>query len=150
MNLVKLNVKKVLLIITILLNYSYSNIYCQSNSGKASLMESLQGTWAFTDPEAELWMKVVIEGRTLTGYAAYPGSGKFIAESAHKLREVRLVYRSNVNRNLKSETFVQIRESTLTSDRIYLNYEGNQPYLVFGTKNSPKLVRVAADFDPWM
>ncbi len=113
-------------------------------------MESLQGTWAYTEPGAELWMKVVIKGRTLTGYAAYPESGKFIAESAHKIREVRLVYKSNINRNLKSETFAQIRESTLSSDRIYLNYEGTQPYLVFGTKNSPRLVRVAADFDPWM
>jgi len=113
-------------------------------------MDSLQGTWVFTDPEAELWMKVVIKGRTLTGYAAYPESGKFIAESAHKIREVRLVYKSNINRNLKSETFAQIRKSTLTSDRIYLNYEGDQPYLVFGEKDSPKLVRVKEDFDPWM
>lgn len=130
--------------------FSYINIYCQSNSGKASFMESLQGTWAFTDPEAELWMKVVIKGRTLTGYAAYPESGKFIAESVHKLREIRLVYRSNVNKNLKSESFAQIRKSTLTRDRLYLYYEEDQPYLVFGDKDSPKLVRVPGDFDPWM
>lgn len=142
--------KKVLLVIIVLLIYSYSNIYCQGNSGKASFLDSLQGTWAFTNPEAKLWMKVVIKGRTLTGYAAYPESGKFIAESAHKIREVRLVYKSNINRNLKSETFVQIRESSLTSNRIYLNYEGDQPYLVFGEKNSPRLVRVKEDFDPWM
>lgn len=113
-------------------------------------MESLQGTWAFTGPEAELWMKVVIKGRTLKGYAAYPESGKFIAESVHKIREVRIVYKSNINRNLKSETFAQIRESTLTSDRIYLFYDGDQPYLVFGDKDSTRLVRVPGDFDPWM
>ncbi len=101
-------------------------------------MESLQGTWAFTEPGAELWMKVVIEGRKLKGYAAYPESGKFTAESVHKLREVRLVYKSNVNRNLKSETFAQIRQATLTSDRNYLNYQGDQPFLVFGEKDLTK------------
>jgi len=143
-------VKKALLIIVIFLFYSYSRTYCQDSSGKASLIQSLQGTWVFIEPEAALWMKVVIKGRTLTGYAAYPESGKFIAESAHKIREVRLVYKSNINRNLKSETFAQIRESTLTSDRIYLNYEGDKPYLVFGDKDSPRLVRVPGDFDPWM
>lgn len=142
--------KKVVLVIAVILICSYSIAYCQSNSGKTSFMESLQGTWVFTEPEAELWMKVVIKGRTLTGFAAYPESGKFIAESAHKIREVRLVYKSNINRNLKSETFAQIKESTLTSDRIYLNYEGDQPYLVFGDKDSPKLVRVPGDYDPWM
>lgn len=142
--------RKVLPIIVVFLIYSYSDIYCQSQSQKASFMESLQGTWAFTGPEAELWMKVVIKGRTLKGYAAYPESGKFIAESVHKIREVRIVYKSNINRNLKSETFAQIRESTLTSDRIYLFYEEDQPYLVFGDKDSTRLGRVPGDFDPWM
>ncbi|MDX9947081.1 MAG: hypothetical protein RBS38_06915 [Bacteroidales bacterium] len=142
--------KKFLLVIIVFLICYYSNAFCQSKSGKTSFIDSLQGTWVFTGPEAELWMKVVIKGRTLTGYAAYPESGKFIAESAHKIREVRIVYKSNINRNLKSETFAQIRESTLTSDRIYLNYEGDQTYLVFGDKDSPRLVRVPEDFDPWM
>lgn len=113
-------------------------------------MESLQGTWAFTEPGAGLWLKVVIEGRTLKGYAGYPESGKFTAESVHKLREVRLVYKSNINRSIRTESFAQIRKPTLTSDRLYIHYEGDQPYLVFGEKNSPKLVRVKADFNPWM
>lgn len=142
--------KKVLLVVIAILIYPYSNTYCQGKPRKESFMESLQGTWAFTGPEAELWIKVVIKGRTLKGYAAYPESGKFIAQSVHKIREVRIVYKSNINRNLKSETFAQIRESTLTSDRIYLFNEGDQPYLVFGDKDSTRLVRVPGDFDPWM
>lgn len=142
--------KRVLFLFAVFLFFPGSYIYSQRHSDDVSFMESLQGTWAYTEPGAELWMKVVIEGHTLKGYAAYPESGKFIAESVHKLREVRLVYKSNINRNLKTESFVQIRKPTLTSDRIYLNYEGDKPYLLFGEKNSPRLVKVKADFDPWM
>lgn len=141
--------KGLLLFVSIIIFY-YSNTYCQRSSGKASFIDSMQGTWAYTEPGAGLWIKVEIKGRNLKGYAAYPESGKFITESVHKLREVRLVYKSNINRNIKTESFAQIRKPTLTSDRLYIYYEGDKPYLVFGEKNSPKLVRVSADFDPWM
>ena len=61
-----------------------------------------------------------------------------------------MVYKSNIRRDNKSETFAQIRKPTLTNDRIYLRYEGEQTYIVFSGKDSQKLKKVASDFDPWI
>ncbi len=143
-------VMRLLFLIFVLIIHSQTIIYGKKAEGRISFIKLLQGTWAYTEPEAKLWLKVVIKGHTLTGYAAYPGSGKFIAESEYKIREVKLVYRSNTNRDKKSETFAQIRKSSLTNDRIYLNHEGEQPYIVLNGKDSPRLKKVESDFDPWI
>jgi hypothetical protein len=144
------SVKRVLLLLFIVIILSPINLYGQIPEGRSSFIKSLQGTWAYTEPGAGLWLKVVIKGHRLTGYAAYPGSGKFVAESEYRIREVTLVYKSNIRRDNKSETFAQIRKPTLTNDRIYLRYEGEQPYIVFSGKDSQKLKKVASDFDPWI
>jgi hypothetical protein len=114
-----------------------------------SFIKSIQDTWAFTESGADLWLKVVIKGKTLKAYAAYPNSVKFIAKSTQKIQEVRIIYRKNNDRGLKSESFAQIRNSTLSNDRIYSGFTDGKQYITFGKKDSPKLIRVTSDFNPW-
>lgn len=141
--------KKFLVVILAILIHSNTVIKSQDNEDDSSFIKSIQGTWAYCENGAELWLKVVIKGHNLKGYAAYPNSGKFTAESKHKIRVVKLIYRSNTNRNLKSEYFAQIRNSTLADDRIYLGTKDGKNYIVFGNKDSQKLMKVQTDFNPW-
>lgn len=115
----------------------------------SSFLKSLQGTWTYTENDAALWMKVIIKGNTLNGYAAYPNSGKFTAKETKKIRVVKLVYKSNINSNLKSESFAQIGESTLSTDRIYSGTIDGKKYIVFGNRDSAKFMKVPSDYDPW-
>lgn len=141
--------KELLISILVILIHSHSIIKSQDYENDSSFLRSIQGTWAYTENGAELWLKVVIKGHTLKGYAAYPSSGEFIAESTHKIRVVKLIYKSNVDRNKKSESFAQIRKSTLSDDRIYLITNDGNKYIVFGKKDALKLMEVPSDFDPW-
>lgn len=114
-------IMKKLLIIALVALVHFQSFVLKSQEIKddSSFLKSIQGTWAFTENDAALWMKVVIKGNTLKGYAAYPNSGKFTVGTTKKIRLIKLVYKSNFNNNLKSESFAQIGESTLSADRIY-------------------------------
>lgn len=141
--------KRLLIFLTVIIIHSHSGIKSQDAEDNFSFIKSIQGTWAYTEDGAELWLKVVIKGHTLKGYAAYPKSGKFIAESSNKIREVQLKYRSKVDKRLKSESYAQIRKSTLSNDRIYLGIDEGKPYIVFGDEDAPKLIKVPSNFNPW-
>jgi hypothetical protein len=135
--------------IVIIVNSQLFIVNSQEVGGNKSFIKSIQGTWAFTESGADLWLKVVIKGKTLKAYAAYPNSGKFITKSTQKIQEVRIIYRKNNDRGLKSESFAQIRNSTLSNDRIYSGIADGKQYIIFGKKDSPKLIRVSSDFNPW-
>jgi hypothetical protein len=142
---------KKLLIFTIVALIYFQSFILESQEiiNGSSFLKSMQGTWAFAEKDAALWMKVVIKGNRLKGYAAYPNSGKFTAEATKKIRVIKLVYKSNFNSNLKSESYVQIGESTLLADRIYTGIIDGKKYIIFGNRDSAKFMKVPSDFNPW-
>lgn len=141
--------KLLLLAIVFLIQFQSVTLKSQEISDNSSFLKSIQGTWAYTEKGAELWMKAVIKRNTLKAYAANPNSGKFTAEATKKIRVVKLVYRSNYNSELKSESFAQIGESALSADRIYSGIIDGERYIVFGNRDSVKFMKVPSDFNPW-
>jgi hypothetical protein len=115
----------------------------------SSFLKSIQGTWAYTESGADLWLKVVIKGKTLKAFAAYPDAGKFTAESERKIRVVKLVYKSKLNPGLKSESFAQIGDSFIADNRLYSGTVNGEKYISFGDRDAPKLMKVPSDFNPW-
>jgi hypothetical protein len=142
---------KKLLIFTIVALIHFQSFILESqeiNYG-SSFLKSMQGTWAFAEKDATLWMKVVIKGNRLKGYAAYPNSGKFTAEATKKIRVIKLVYKSNFNSNLKSESYAKIGESTLLANHINTGIIDGKKYIIFGNRDSAKFMKVPSDFNPW-
>jgi hypothetical protein len=124
--------------------------YTPSDNGDTSVLKSIQGTWIYAEPGAEIWMKAVIKGKILTGYAASPGAGRFTATSKHKLREVRLIYGNRRDRTFRIESFAEIRNPYLTGDRIVISTDGTQEFIGFEKSSPVKFRKVPPDFDPWI
>jgi hypothetical protein len=114
-----------------------------------SALKSVQGTWIYAEPGADIWMKAVIKGRMLKGYAASPAAGRFTATSTHKLREVRLIYGNKKDRTYRIESYVQIKNPYLTGDRITIDRDERTEFIVFEKNNPRKFRKVNPDFDPW-
>jgi hypothetical protein len=121
----------------------------QENGDNSSFIRSIQGTWAYSESGADLWMKVIIKGHRLKAYAGNPGSGRYTAESSVRFREVTLVYKTRKESSKENESFAQIINPELTDDRIYLRtIEGNK-FLVFGQNETRRFIKVPEDFNPW-
>jgi len=142
--------KKLLILAIVALVHSQS-FFLESQEIKddSYFLKSIKGTWAYTENNAAIWMQVVIKGNTLKGYAANPNSGKFTAEATKKIRVIKLVYKSNFDSNLKSESFAQIGESNLSADRIYSGIIDGEKYIFFGNMDSAKFMKVPSDYNPW-
>lgn len=142
--------KKILLFsFFILVQVWFSVLVCQENDNNSSFIRSIQGTWAYSESGADLWMKVVIKRRKLKAFAAYPEAGRYTAESVRRLKEVRLVYKGKRGAGTYTESFAQIVDAELSDDRIYLRIIDGNRYLVFGKKESQRFMKVREDYDPW-
>lgn len=115
------------------------------------VLQSMQGTWAFTKSGADPWYKVVIKGDTFSYYVAHPSSGEFFNTVTVKIvQSGKVSTRSNVDGKLITESLIKVSESDLSFYYVYLEIVNGKNTIVLGnSQDAPRLVKVASTFNPW-